>query len=124
MKYITCAGINDLVPEGESLQLKFMTNTLVTGNVQHPREIAAAVRIARVNHACQPNTATIYDETARVAILFAVKDIQPGEEITTCYHAPFFCLSNLTAPYPGMNPELNIDEEFNFIKNKILAGLY
>jgi len=61
-----------------------------------------ALRIARVNHSCQPNAAGIYDEMARVAILFAQKDIQPGEEISICYYSPCFWL----VP-EEMNPELS-----------------
>ncbi len=62
----------------------------MTGGVQS--EVAVALRIARVNHACQPNAGTSYDEIARVAILFAQRDIRPGEEITVCYYASFFGL--------------------------------
>jgi len=92
----------------------------MTGGVQS--EVAVALRIARVNHACQPNAGTSYDEIARVAILFAQKDIQPGEEISICYYSPFFSF-NFT-PFPDMNPDLNIEEEFNFVKNKILSFIY
>jgi len=45
------------------------------------------------SHTCQPNEAAIYDEAARVAILFAQKtqkDIKLGEEIFICHFAPFF----------------------------------
>ena len=41
--------------------------------------------ISRVNHSCRPNAARIYDETARVEILYALRDIQPGEEICFSY---------------------------------------
>ncbi len=43
-----------------------------------------------MNHSCQPNAASVYDETARVAILFSQKDIQPGEEISISYYYPFY----------------------------------
>jgi len=64
-----------------------------------------ALRIARVNHSCKPNAATIYDETARVAILFAQKDIQPGEVISICLYFPFFKLDASNQTVPDMNPE-------------------
>jgi len=54
--------------------------------------LGVALRIARVNHACQPNVSTINEDTTRVAILFAQKDIQAGEKITICYYTPFLCL--------------------------------
>ena len=114
-------GIKDLGPEGKSVQDKFVRNILVTGNVQ--RQISVALRIARVNHACQPNAATIFDETARVAILFAQEDIQPGTEISICYYAPFFCLINSNS-LPGMNPEFNIEEELKFVKNQVLTTVH
>jgi len=71
-----------------------------------------ALRISRVNHACLPNAATIYDETGRVAILFAQKDIQPGEEITICYYSPFFWL------IPDAT-NISLEEEFNIGKQHI-----
>ena len=86
-------------------------------------QVCVALRNARVNHACQPNASSIYDETARVAILFAQKNIQPGEEITMCYCTPFFELQ----PHSGFDslviPETNsIEEELSFFRN-LLASL-
>ncbi len=76
---------------------------------QPDSQTTVTLRIARVNHACQPNAATIYDETAHVAILFAQKDIHPGEEISICYYFPFFFLA------PGVHS--NVEEELRFFKN-------
>jgi len=90
-------GIKDLGPEGEALEEKFSSNTLVGGRMK-----GVALRIARVNHACQPNVSYICDEMTRVAVLYALKDIQPGEELTSCYYFPFFRLSS-TIPTPCTN---------------------
>jgi len=81
--------------------------------------IATSLRIARVNHACQPNAFSFWDETADVRILIALKDIQPGEEVTVCYYKPFFELNSLDHT-PGMNPEWSVEEELNFVKNAML----
>jgi len=79
------------------------------------KEPTVALRIARVNHACQPNAAAIYDETANAAILFAQRDIQPGEEISVCYYFPFFWLM------PNESFRNNIEDELNFCKNRIAS---
>ena len=78
-----------------------------------------ALRIARVNHSCQPNAAAIYDETACVAILFAQKTIQPGEEISISYYPTFLFLIP-----PLLNDELagkSIEEELNILKHQMAA---
>ena len=72
-------GIQDLEPEGATLEKKSEINLFMTPNIVGLLPDSVALRIARVNHACRPNAATIYDETALVAILFAQKDIQPGQ---------------------------------------------
>jgi len=75
-----------------------------------------SLRIARVNHDCQPNAAVIYDETACAAILFAQKDIQPGEEILLSYTFLFL------TPHI-LNEELlvgkSIEEELHILKNQM-----
>jgi len=38
-----------------------------------------------VNHNCRPNAGYSYDEVGQVAILYALKDIHPGEEICLSY---------------------------------------
>jgi len=86
-------GMTDLGPEGTTLEEKFGKNLFIGENMaKELNQNLVALRIARVNHSCQPNAATIFDETARVAILFSQKDIQPGEEISICYYASFFFL--------------------------------
>lgn len=83
---------------------------------------AVCLRIGRVNHACKPNASVAVDETAHVGILFALRDIQPGEEITFSYYFPvFFCLlSNL--PMPLTKPDCSIEEVLNDIKKALLAA--
>lgn len=106
------AGLKDLGPEGGTLLQKFEGKAFL-GDTECL--ISVALRIARVNHACLPNAAVIYDETACVAILFAQKDIHPFEEISICYYIGFFSLlpQHLT-PYPDMNPPRNnVEEEYS-----------
>ena len=114
-------GIKDLGPDGAPLVIKFCRNFFKGANVD--QQCTVALRIARVNHACRPNAATIYDETARVAILFAQQDIQPGEEICICYYSPFFKLDSLVRT-PGINPEWNMEQEFQFLKAKSLTSMH
>ncbi len=119
------AGIRDLAPQGGTLELKLITNNYfeLGANFNFIRSpfcdsSTAALRIARVNHACSPNASTIFDLPARVAILFAQKDIQPGEEITICYYPKMFSLMP-DDRMPGTNPKWNIDEEFSFAKKEL-----
>jgi len=115
-------GIKELGPEGETLEEKFGRNLFTGENMdeknmdEEENEKVVALRIARVNHSCQPNAATIYDETARVAILFAQKDIQPGEEISICYYAGFFLLSPL-----DQRLGIDLDEELRIFKNQMAS---
>jgi len=111
MHIILVSGIKDLGPGGDTLENKFVHNYFLGANiVKVPKSVA--LRIARVNHSCQPNAGAIYDETARVAILFAQKDIQAGEEISICYYASLFLL---TPSSIGMSTE----EEFHHCKNQL-----
>ncbi len=76
-----------------------------------------ALRISRLNHCCQPNADTIYDETARVAILFAQKDILPGEEISICYYHPF---SKFPVEQRSGLPDCSLEEELDVTRNTTL----
>ena len=101
--------------KGATLEEKFSNNSFRGVNVDHFIHIGVALRNYRVNHACQPNASAIYDEAARVAILFAQKNIHPGEEITICYYTPFFGLTPYVPSLRLMIPEFNsIEEELNF----------
>ncbi len=114
---IRFAGIKDLEPEGDTLENKMDRNSFLGTNMYD--KSAVALRITRVNHSCHPNAEAIYDEIARVAILFALKDIQPGEEVSICYYP-----SSYEAP-PEMRiglPDWNVEEGFNVIKNVILSS--
>lgn len=114
----------DLEPKEATLQHKFKLNRFMAENLES--QSCIALRIARLNHACQPNAVTIYDETARVAILFAQKDIQPGEEISVSYYFQFFRLGHINKDVvPGANDftlEHEVDE-LNLVKN-LLAESY
>jgi len=82
-----------------------------------------ALRIARVNHACQPNAAAVYDETALVAVLVSLKDIQPGDEISISYYAPFFVLHSRIS-MPGMGRDPSIVQELNYVKKSLLYDAF
>ena len=105
-------------PEGDTMEKKLVHNAFLGLNMDSPKSVA--IRIARVNHSCQPNAGSIYDETARVAILFAQKDIQPDEEICICYYSPFH--STYIPPEVCLHPpEMSLEEEFAVIKNELLS---
>ena len=109
-------GIKDLRPDNGSLTEKFLFNAFNganTGGNTVGHQIKVALRIARVRHSCQPNASTIYDETAHVAILYALTDIQPGEDVTFCYLFAFFNLLS-DGLLPGTNPEWSIRQQFDF----------
>lgn len=111
------AGIKDLEPKGDTLENKMELNCFLGTNLNGKR--AVALRIARVNHSCQPNAESIYDETACVAILFALKDIQPGEEISICYFPLFYEIPlEKRIGIPDWNPE----KMFYVIKNEMLSS--
>ena len=38
-----------------------------------------------INHDCKPNAGSIFDDGAQVLVIYALRDIQPGEEILICY---------------------------------------
>jgi len=77
------SGIKDLEPKGGSLEAKFELNSF-QGDDQDGED-RLGLRTARVNHSCRPNAGIGYDEVARVRVLLAQKDIQPGEEIYIIY---------------------------------------
>jgi len=81
-----------------------------------------ALRTARVNHSCQPNAATSYDDFARVGILFAQQDIQPGEEISFCYYSFHYELDSFGSVFSV--PELKIEESassFDKYREKLVS---
>ena len=107
--------------KGSTLEEKFMQNCFKGDNMGR---LCIALRHARVNHACQPNASAIYDETARVAILFAQINIEPGEEVTICYYTPFFELQPHSRFVSLIITETNsIEEELSFFRN-FMASSY
>ena len=91
------------------MEWKFKRNIFKGENMS---QAGVALRIARVNHVCQPNASTIYDEMTHVAILFAQKDIRPGEEIAICYYSPFFDFQPYSRLIGSIIPEsISIEKE-------------
>ncbi len=68
---------------------KFKLNAVGAGfnAFTRKRNPVVCLRFSRANHACDANATHIYDSTFDVKILFSMRDIQPGEEITTSYSA-------------------------------------
>jgi hypothetical protein len=42
-------------------------------------------KIARINHSCRPNCGNYWDEKSNLRVIYAARDIAPGEEITVSY---------------------------------------
>ena len=68
------------------------------------------LRGSRLNHNCRPNADNVYDETARVQVIFAHRDIQPGEEICLNYYN--FASMDSDRPTAKMEPEA----EFRYVE--------
>ncbi|KAH8197668.1 hypothetical protein TruAng_008172 [Truncatella angustata] len=47
--------------------------------------IAMFPKIARINHSCRPNAANVWSQASGVRVIWAAKDILPGEEVTVTY---------------------------------------
>lgn len=47
--------------------------------------IAMFPRMAKINHSCRPNAATAWSDAARQKLIWAARDILPGEEVTVTY---------------------------------------
>lgn len=80
-------AINDLMPINGTIQQKLDFNghdavDIKTGHVSAHFQL----RIARVNHDCDPNAAAFYDATHDVGILFSERAIEAGEEIAASYY--------------------------------------
>lgn len=102
----------DLEPKDASLQLKFEMNSFDTRN----DVLYGSLRISRINHGCRPNAGTLYDNGAKVSVLYAFRDIQPGEEIVIAY-IPF----TRTDEYRPTNEFKSLDEAFKF-RETLLRG--
>ncbi len=72
------------------------------------------LRSSRINHSCRPNASRAYDEAARVNIIFALKDIQEGEEISMTYNN--FARLDSERPTAGMSPP---EKEFDAVQESL-----
>ena len=69
------------------------------------------------NHACQPNASTIYDETARVAILFSQRHPSCRRNRYMLLHTPFFDLQPYSRLVGSIIPEsVSVEEELNLFR--------
>ena len=67
------------------ISVPFLQNPIPNLITIEPGKVALFLRIARLSHACDPNSTPTRDHTCNVGILLAQRDIQPGEEITYSY---------------------------------------
>jgi len=110
------------------LEKKFFVHSFTSVSVDESTPLGVALRIARVNHACQPNASKIYDTTTLVTILYALKDIHPGEEITICYSTPCFDLRPFSRRLIGLATSsahwshISIEEEFSMFRELLFSA--
>lgn len=74
-------AIKDLMPINGTFKQKFDLNSLGRDD----GSAALCLRISRANHDCKANADHWYDETFKVVILYAQRDIAEGEEICINY---------------------------------------
>jgi len=91
-----------LEPKGASLESKFQLNSVAGDEDRDGGKDIVGLRISRVNHDCRSNAARIYDDGARVDVLFALRDIQPGEEV--CVNYCSFARMDLSRPTARLRP--------------------
>ncbi|ORY62916.1 uncharacterized protein BCR38DRAFT_217437 [Pseudomassariella vexata] len=48
-------------------------------------KIAMFPKIAKINHSCRPNAANVWSSVSRLRIIWAARDILPGEEVSVTY---------------------------------------
>ena len=60
-------------------------NSIGTGDVFPDTEHHIFINMSRVNHHCIGNTDHFYISQHKVAILTAIRTIEPGEEVTFSY---------------------------------------
>ncbi|KAG6165405.1 hypothetical protein E4U51_004381 [Claviceps purpurea] len=63
----------------------FQTNCLPMDDVD---EIAIFLEAARINHDCDYNAGSSWNDNIKRHVVHVLRDIQPGEEITISYHTP------------------------------------
>ncbi len=104
----------DLEPKNGSLDDKFRLNAFNGSSSREDGKHYVGVRLSRLNHSCHPNADHVYDDVACVAILFAQRDIQPGEEI--CIDYTYFRALEPSRP----TAKLDSKEEFKLIQSNLL----
>lgn len=74
-------AVMDLMPHGASLQEKWDLNCFDTNSAFQ----VLCVKISRVNHSCNANSCHYYHNSTGVKVLYAMKHICAGDEITLDY---------------------------------------
>ncbi|KAF2200361.1 SET domain-containing protein [Delitschia confertaspora ATCC 74209] len=81
---------------GEEIDDIIQTNSIrlsLGGDVGH---LAVVPEAARINHACRPNSYYRFNTTTLLLEVFALRDIDDGEELTfSCKHSSYSRLTNL-----------------------------
>ncbi len=82
------------------MEQKFQLNSFGGHPERDGGKAILGLRSSRINHSCRPNAGMAYDEAARVKIIHAQRDIQPGEEICVIY-THFGNLESNSSSSPG-----------------------
>lgn len=83
-RQITFPAVQDLEPLSGTLVEKERLNSFVVGADEDTNSVLC-LRVARINHSCNPNSSQIFDADMGVMIVIANRDIQEGEEICISY---------------------------------------
>ncbi|KAK0613173.1 hypothetical protein B0T14DRAFT_384451, partial [Immersiella caudata] len=72
-------------PEGVPAAEDLMKTNSFTVKISGNSHMALFPRVSRINHACRPSAITRFDEQTLSMTIRAMKNIEPGEEITLSY---------------------------------------
>ena len=88
-RHILFPAVLDLEPSTGTLvekqQLNSFTLPSVTDMDSKQTDSLLCLRVARINHSCQPNSSQVFDSDMGVMIVVANRDIHVGEEICISY---------------------------------------
>jgi hypothetical protein len=77
--------LSKLAPvRSDDMELKLMLNSIGSRDDRGTFG-GICVRISRINHACDPNAVTYYDDETKWMVLHAARPIEAGEEVTISY---------------------------------------
>jgi len=88
--------------------------------------VARCKSLTRITPANVPNAPIIYDETARVDIFFAQRDIHSARVAGTVrYYTPFVGLEPYSSPFDDDSRKISsMEEKLSFFLNFIMASMH